>query len=339
MISSNSKPRISVIIPCYNCEKTINSTLKSLKNQTYKNFEVICINDGSKDSTESVIEDWVERNEINITLISQQNHGVSYTRNYGIRIAKGEFICFLDADDEYNSHFLEYHIEAITATNADVSYCRLSRNEEIVKECNEKIVYAPQNSNVALSKLLYEMWNFGFYCYFYKKEFVLGNNIWFDEKTKFGEDREFIWKYTCRLEKFVYINLPLYWYRENADSATYGKTSWRNVDAIYAIQRADEVVKTYKPEFYQQYHSYMNARVTWAVAKAFAIDGNKTLFKRLTETFDIRRQMKVTKKDSVRFVRIASNLYLLSPSLFYYAIYVYGFIGVFAQKLIKGKSK
>ena len=91
-------PKISVIVPAYNAEKTIERCLKSILKQTYHNLEVIVVNDGSKDSTELILSR-IEKNDVRVHLITIENGGVSHARNVGIDNASGEYITFVDSDD------------------------------------------------------------------------------------------------------------------------------------------------------------------------------------------------------------------------------------------------
>ena len=96
--------KISVVIPVYNAEKYIGKCLDSIINQTYKNWEVICINDGSSDKSEEII-DTYKNQKYNITLIKQKNMGPGAARNTGIDKANGDYIVFIDADDYIDSNF------------------------------------------------------------------------------------------------------------------------------------------------------------------------------------------------------------------------------------------
>lgn len=89
---------ISIIVPVYNCEKYIFRCLKSIINQTYKNLQIIVIDDGSTDSTLKICED-IARNDCRIEIYSKENGGVSSARNFGLKKVKGDFISFVDADD------------------------------------------------------------------------------------------------------------------------------------------------------------------------------------------------------------------------------------------------
>ncbi len=100
-------PTISVIMPAYNAEKTIKYAIESVLNQTYRDFELIVINDCSTDNTESVIANYVKKDSRVIHLNNQYNAGVSYTRNRAVECARGEWIAFLDSDDIWRSNKLE----------------------------------------------------------------------------------------------------------------------------------------------------------------------------------------------------------------------------------------
>lgn len=98
---------ISVIIPLYNKSAYIANALDSVLKQTYQNYEIIVVNDGSTDGSENIVKSYIETNPDNIILITQENQGVSVARNTGIKQSKGELIAFLDADDEWDAEYLE----------------------------------------------------------------------------------------------------------------------------------------------------------------------------------------------------------------------------------------
>ena len=90
--------KVSIIIPCYNCEKLLPETLDYLKRQTVKDFEVVCVNDGSIDSSASILEEY-SKSDSRIKIIYQENQGLSAARNTGIEAATSEYIMFVDSDD------------------------------------------------------------------------------------------------------------------------------------------------------------------------------------------------------------------------------------------------
>lgn len=325
---SAPNPCISVIIPCYNAEIWLNSALRSLKHQIFKDFEVICVDDGSTDGTLSVLEKWKKCAELDINIISQKNSGVSKARNVGIEAAKGEYIVFLDADDVFNRYFLMMLYSAVKTENADIAYCRLSRNTAEVLKTDargaEIVCHSPKQF---MLKLLYEMRNYGFCCYIYNRKVIMESGLRFSEDIKFGEDREFNWKYVCGCKKAAWVNVALYGYRANNDSTTRKKSAtWHMTDAIKSVDNVYAYMQERNCSFREIYRSYMYARVMWAAAKYFAACGDKKLFRRLAMEYDVKGCMKRLTKDKVFLVALASRLYLIDPRLFYYSVRIRGLI-------------
>lgn len=120
------KDLISVIVPCFNVEKWLPDCFKSLDNQIYKNFEVIFINDGSKDATLQMLQDYCDKNN-NAYLINQKNAGLSNARNEGVRIAQGEYVYFYDADDILFPNTLQDFHRLITEYNCDCAIANYKR--------------------------------------------------------------------------------------------------------------------------------------------------------------------------------------------------------------------
>lgn len=115
----NMNPFISIIIPVYNTEKYISDCLDSILAQTYKNFEVIIIDDGSTDNSLSICNTYKEKNK-NISVLHIENSGVSAARNTGIKHAKGEFLLFVDSDDTLYEYSLSKFIKELTSPNIDI---------------------------------------------------------------------------------------------------------------------------------------------------------------------------------------------------------------------------
>ena len=114
------KDLISIIIPCYNAEKCLSISLNSVREQSYKDLEIIIVNDGSKDGTLEVANAYANIDN-RVKVITQENAGVSVARNNGVSLAKGKFIMFLDADDNYTTPFaIEKMYNRIVETNADM---------------------------------------------------------------------------------------------------------------------------------------------------------------------------------------------------------------------------
>lgn len=115
------KPLVSVIICVYNCEKYLKRAIESVLNQSYKNLEILVINDGSTDSTSKICDRFLKDRRVRV--FHKKNGGLADARNFGIKNAKGEYITFLDADDEYLANYIERLLEVILKFNTKMSIC------------------------------------------------------------------------------------------------------------------------------------------------------------------------------------------------------------------------
>ena len=121
-------PSVSIIIPIYNAEKYLSETLESISRQTYTDFEVICVNDGSKDSSKDIINEYVKNDEKHrFILVDKKNEGVWKARMDGIKKATGDYITFVDSDDTVDTCFVEKMYKEITKSNAEMCVCGFYR--------------------------------------------------------------------------------------------------------------------------------------------------------------------------------------------------------------------
>ena len=118
-IKSSKSPELSVIVPVYNCEKYLPACLDSLINQTYNDTEIICVNDGSKDNSLTILKDY-ENKDKRIKVIDKPNGGVSSARNTGILASRGNYVTFIDSDDYLDLDLYEKCMQKIKSENADV---------------------------------------------------------------------------------------------------------------------------------------------------------------------------------------------------------------------------
>lgn len=133
------KPLVSIILPTYNREKYLNRSLDSLLNQTYKNWELLIVDDGSNDKTLPLVKNYLNRFS-NIRYLFHENRGAAYSMNIGIKKSKGEFLTFLGSDDEYLKNHLELRIEYLTDyTNVDLLHSPAKIiGSKYVKDKNDK---------------------------------------------------------------------------------------------------------------------------------------------------------------------------------------------------------
>lgn len=217
----------SIIIPVYNSEKYIINTLKSIINQTYKSYEVILINDGSTDKSLQIIESFIENKE-NFTVINQENLGVSAARNKGLEYSKGEFICFLDADDFWESAFLEEAFNCINQTSSDVYICGVNTLDNVsgkrkkikISNCLQREIDRIIDGTIWAATGTWVI----------RKKIIIKYNIKFDENRKWAEDQEFIVKAAIVSKVFI-NNKHLFTYRLHENSLSdYSMDKLKEVD-------------------------------------------------------------------------------------------------------------
>ena len=137
-------PIISIIIPIYNVEKYLRQALDSLVNQVFTDFEVICVDDGSKDNSSNIIDEY-RLKDSRFYKVSQKNSGAGIARNNGLKQAKGKYVLFLDADDYFEKDLLKVLYEQAELNNADISVCSSRKVDEIGNVIETKNPNSPLN--------------------------------------------------------------------------------------------------------------------------------------------------------------------------------------------------
>lgn len=194
---------ISVIIPAYNEEKRIGKCLESIINQTYKNIEILVIDDGSKDNTVKVINGYKDKR---IRVISIENSGQGAARNIGIKKAKGELITFVDSDDYIANNMIELLYNDMIKNKSEISICNIIKvvGEDEIRFNNYENITKDKRTNFIISHP-------GPVARLYKKELFLKNNLYFLEKMIY-EDLGTIPLLGVYTNKISTINECLYYY-------------------------------------------------------------------------------------------------------------------------------
>lgn len=211
---------VSIIVPMYNAEKYIENCLNSLLNQTYKNIEIILIDDGSTDNTLNII-DTLKKNEENIRVIRQKNCGVSHARNTGIKNSTGKYIFFIDADDWIDNETIETLVKIIKKENVDIVKCNFVREKEN-KRIDNNILILENICNTSIPKSKYidklypQLSNTNFFNVVWGQ--LINKDIikeLFDEQMAFGEDYLFNIQLYYNSNSIYIYNYTLYHYRAN----------------------------------------------------------------------------------------------------------------------------
>jgi glycosyltransferase involved in cell wall biosynthesis len=260
---------VSIIIPIYNAENYLRRCLDTVVNQTFKNLEIILINDGSTDSSLKIMNEYKE-NYNNIEIINQQNAGQGEARNKGISIAKGNYITFADADDWLSENYVEALYNAIEKNNADISVCNMimvmSRTFKEIKSI--KFPKNELNGDEAVRNLLEDKELKSYpWAKLYKKSIFIENNITFPARM-FYEDLAIIFQAFYYSSKISLVNEYCYYYFQSEESSTRApnpKTIYDRIKALDMVQKFlvdNNSMDKYKYEFYHFcfFHLYIACR-------------------------------------------------------------------------------
>lgn len=205
-------PKISIIVPVYNAERKIVRCIESILAQTYINFELLLINDGSKDSSEHICKEYALKDK-RILVFSKNNGGVSSARNVGIKKSSGEWITFCDSDDYVNPNYLQLYVNMMSS-NADllsqgfISPNWKGKEPKIIAEDDffiTKHLFLPYLLNMYESSQLGFVW-----CKAFRRDLLQKECLKFNEGIFFMEDLDFILRY-CMLSKYI-VNTSCYSY-------------------------------------------------------------------------------------------------------------------------------
>lgn len=203
-------PQISIIIPIYNAEKTLNRCLDSIKQQIFNDFEVLLIDDGSKDSSLTICKSYTSKDS-RFKVFEKENGGASSARNIGLNNAKGEYIAFCDSDDYVEPEWLIQFINGMSHADIVISFFYKFKNEK-----KDTISYTYVCNDIAYGWASLEqlgqagfLWNKCF-----RSKIIREHNIKFNENYVLDEDEEFVSHYLMYAKKLVWGNKPTYNYFE-----------------------------------------------------------------------------------------------------------------------------
>lgn len=210
--------KVSIIIPVYNAAKYLSRSLDAIIYQDYANLEIILINDGSTDNSIDICKKYANIDK-RICIIDEKNHGASYARNQGLKIATGKYVLFIDADDKIEKQYINCLVKYMDIYNLDLVICGyndINITSNIKKKClldikemqsltgyfNNDFFFIRQFMDTPWSKI-------------YRLKIIKENNIKFPENMKVSEDQIFNYQYYINVKKYRFINKALYNYIHN----------------------------------------------------------------------------------------------------------------------------
>lgn len=311
-----TKELISIIVPVYNVEKYLKKCVDSIVNQTYKNLEIILVDDGATDNSGKICDELVELDN-RIKVYHKKNGGLSDARNYGVERATGDYIGFVDSDDYIDAEMYEKLYEAIKKENVDVA------------ECNLKIVY-PEKTDLFTDQKYYQICNKQEYLEEYLKiEKIFGSacvrltKADIARKLKFPvgklyEDTYYAYDLIGIVDKYVIVDNPYYNYLMRENSITNAKFNPRIFDLI-------EIVEKFHTNIYKNYPSLKEAAdcrkmyAYFSVLNSILLEEdfkNNSFYKQIIDYFKeeytkLLRNKYITRnrKLSILLIKFSINLY------------------------------
>lgn len=243
--------KITVIVPVYNVEKYLDKCIESIVNQTYKNLEIILVDDGSTDGSPVICDEWANK-DYRIKVVHKNNKGASCARNSGLEIASGDYITFVDSDDYVDTNLYESLFNLLKKYGADAAACGMVRescngykevwaDHSIHEFCrNDLLKWIGEASGILPVSPCNKL---------FSKDSI--KNIKFDENLKYAEDTLFNFEVAQNIDKLVLFSEPLYHYVNNSDSVSHISfdehrfDEHRVMDKIFALSSKDADVFQY----------------------------------------------------------------------------------------------
>jgi len=239
---------ISVIIPIYNSEKELKRMLDCVVAQTFRDIEIICVDDGSTDSSGKICDDYA-RKDSRFKVVHQKNKGVSAARNTGLSLASGKYVSFLDSDDIIELHMLEKLFDAARDNAADLVTCDLVCNNDHIK-CNleERIYHKKELFNEVLPRFTQGN-SIAVFCpvnKLYRRSMLLEHQISWNENISFQEDLMFTVTVFACASSMVYVKGAYYHYLQESGGLCSSYRENAGNKFIYARNEFDRLIKKYQ---------------------------------------------------------------------------------------------
>lgn len=260
---------VTVIVPVYNVEPYLEECMASIRRQTFKNIEVILVDDGSTDKSGLIGDDYVKRDK-RIRIIHQQNLGHGPACNKGIDQARGEYVMFCDGDDFYFPKMVERLVLAVEASKVDVAtataYAFETETGNVSMDPNYSVVpvpYVPPDDCLTRSQIIKYAWRLPvqYWAKIYNLAWLRRNKIRFTNKKMSYDDTSFHWQILVHANKMALLREQLYGYRMNRPGASY--TSIKQPEYYDAHKLAEEVVREIEPLMLDDFYQWFVAEMMW----------------------------------------------------------------------------
>lgn len=322
---------ISVVVPVYKVESVLGDCLDSICNQTYKNLEIILVDDGSPDNCGRICDEY-EKKDHRIRVIHQKNQGLSAARNNGLEQSSGEYIAFVDSDDILHKEFYNLMMQALKYTGADMSVCNMMKIER--KDIQKKFLYQKIENPRAKIISPKEACSW-FYQEKYRDSTALAAVNKLYKKTLFGtsirypygklhEDIATTYKLFCSSEKIAYVDLKLYCYIITPGSITNSSFGLKNLYALDAYREMRDYFKK-DEEFFIENHVekwfLLHLLDHYVKVKNNCPDEKRTAYELLKEFRRDYRKYRLSMELSIK-ERLRFEIVYYMPKCWFYSIHL-----------------
>ncbi|MCM1286173.1 MAG: glycosyltransferase [Acetobacter sp.] len=299
---------ISIIVPVYNVEKYLDKCIESIVNQTYKNLEIILVDNGSFDNCPKICDEWAKKDSRIKVIHQKENKGAASARNAGMAVASGNYIGFTDSDDYIEANMYEFLLKQLIEADADISVCDYQVNDESSGEANSKNITAEE----ALKLILIGDYKYGvIWNKLYKKEIVKNIQM---PNLQCCEDLVYNYYAFKNSNIIVESNFKLYHYFQHENSIVHSEFNKGSLDAVVSkeIMMNDVTDKEFLPYAVRGYVSSCFVVLSGIINSGKFYDEFENLRKGILKyKKEILFSNMYTKRDKIKVIILfmSSNLY------------------------------
>lgn len=318
-MEKNDYPKVSVILPVYNVAPYLEDCLESIFQQKYPNIEIVAINDGSTDDSESILQKYGANYDF-FRLLNQQNKGLSVTRNRGLRKANGKYIYFLDSDDLIAKGAISFLVELMEENDTDIitfvaEKFKLNFENRKIPPLYERPNIRQPLSGQELFQILIKKKNYSSSVplYFFRRNFLESNNLQFKENI-IHEDEAFTPKALILADKAISLSTTLYYRRIRKNSITTTEQSYKHIQGyIYSVSELLDLKKSNRFSEETKHYLHLYATNLFQNAMSYLVEYNKKYNKNLN-IFDF------SYSECIKALGIKNRSYARYPMLYQYLV-------------------
>lgn len=318
------KPLVTLIVAIYNTEPYLKRCIESIIQQSYRQMQVLLINDGSPDHTPQMCQHYADKYEY-IEYVQKENGGVSSVRNLGLSMAKGDYICFIDSDDYLDKDYLKELVAVMVTKNPDLVVCGHYRE---LASGKKKRMCCKTNGRMPYEQAMCSMYyDNAFAAYpwnkLYKREVIEEYQLSYDLELRMTQDLVFVTEYMLHCKNVEYVAKPLYCYcyNENSvcrDTKNTGVFDRKKLITLKAHERTEELIRNCTKKVKQAFYgrlvcTYMRLMVNLCYSNTYdkeLVNKSKKLIRKHLWTFLTRPAYRI-------FDRACGILIAISPRLFW----------------------